>query len=69
MIAKLIGFSIRQRGAVLIAVLAIAALGVWNYGRLTIDAVPDITNVQLQTSSLTKGSKYRLRKDFLLQSR
>ena len=55
MIEKLIGFSIRQRGAVLIAVLAVAALGVWNYGRLTIDAVPDITNVQVQINAIAPG--------------
>src|SRR5207302_7890541 len=47
--------SIRQRGAVLIAVLGIAALGVWNYGRLTIDAVPDITNVQVQINAIAPG--------------
>src|SRR5436190_8125929 len=55
MIEKLIGFSIRQRGAVLIAVLAIAALGAWNYGRLTIDAVTDITNVQVQINAIAPG--------------
>jgi len=55
MIEKLIGFSIRQRGAVLIAVFAVAALGVWNYSRLTIDAVPDITNVQVQINAIAPG--------------
>src|SRR6266550_7261019 len=55
MIAKLIGFSIRHRGAVLIAVLAVAALGVWNYARLPIDAVPDVTNVQVQINTAAPG--------------
>ena len=55
MIEKLIDFSIRSRWLVLVAVLAIAALGLWNYGRLTIDAVPDITNVQVQINTAAPG--------------
>src|SRR6266513_4588687 len=55
MIERLIDFSIRRRGAVLIAVLAIAALGLWNYGRLPIDAVPDVTNVQVQINTAAPG--------------
>jgi len=55
MIERLIDFSIRRRWLVIVAVLAMAALGLWNYGRLTIDAVPDITNVQVQINTAAPG--------------
>jgi cobalt-zinc-cadmium resistance protein CzcA len=55
MIERLIDLSIRRRWLVLFAVLAIAAFGLWNYGRLTIDAVPDITNVQVQINTAAPG--------------
>ena len=47
MIERILGFAIERRGLVMLAVVAIAALGVWNFTRLRIDAVPDITNVQV----------------------
>ena len=37
------------------ATLAVAVLGVYNYQRLPIDAVPDITNVQVQVNSEAPG--------------
>ncbi len=55
MIPKLIDFSIRHRWFVLVAVLGVAVLGVYNFQRLPIDAVPDITNVQVQINSETPG--------------
>ncbi|MGC1478963.1 MAG: efflux RND transporter permease subunit, partial [Chthoniobacterales bacterium] len=55
MLDQLIQFSIRQRWMVLIAVLGVAALGVYNYQRLPIDAVPDITNVQVQINTEAPG--------------
>ena len=51
MIDALLRFSIARRWVVLFLVLAAAALGVWNYQRLPIDAVPDITNVQVQINT------------------
>ncbi len=33
----------------------LAALGAWNYLRLPIDAVPDITNVQVQVNAVATG--------------
>jgi cobalt-zinc-cadmium resistance protein CzcA len=39
----------------MVAALALSALGVYNYQRLPIDAVPDITNVQVQINSSTPG--------------
>lgn len=55
MIDAILAFSIRQRWLVMIAVVAMAALGVWNFTRLPIDAVPDITNVQVQINSTAPG--------------
>jgi cobalt-zinc-cadmium resistance protein CzcA len=55
MLAQLIEFSIRHRWFVLLATLGVAALGLWNYERLPIDAVPDITNVQVQINTAAPG--------------
>ncbi|HSH14778.1 MAG TPA: efflux RND transporter permease subunit, partial [Verrucomicrobiae bacterium] len=55
MLERLIQFSIRQRWFILFATLAVAALGVWNFQRLPIDAVPDITNVQVQINTEAAG--------------
>ena len=55
MLAKLIDLSIRQRWLVLLAVLGVAALGAYNLTRLPIDAVPDITNVQVQINTAAPG--------------
>lgn len=46
---------IRQRGLVLLAVLAMAIVGLWSYQQLSIDAVPDITNVQVQVNTAAPG--------------
>ena len=55
MIDAILAFSIRQRWMVIVAVLGIAGLGAWNFTRLPIDAVPDITNVQVQINSSAPG--------------
>jgi cobalt-zinc-cadmium resistance protein CzcA len=55
MIDAILAFSIRQRWLVMIGVLAVAALGAWNFTRLPIDAVPDITNVQVQVNVEAPG--------------
>lgn len=55
MIDALLRFSIARRWVVLFLVLAAAAVGVWNYQRLPIDAVPDITNVQVQINTQAQG--------------
>ena len=55
MFERLLRFSIEQRWLVLLATLATAVLGVYNYQRLPIDAVPDITNVQVQINTEAPG--------------
>ena len=55
MFEKIIRFAIEQRALVLLAVLGMAALGIYNYQRLPIDAVPDITNVQVQINTSAPG--------------
>lgn len=55
MIDALIRLSIERRWLVLFLVGLLAALGAWNYQRLPIDAVPDITNVQVQINTQTPG--------------
>jgi cobalt-zinc-cadmium resistance protein CzcA len=52
---KLLQFSIHRRGIIMASMLALIALGVWNYQRLPIDAVPDITNVQVQINTQAPG--------------
>ncbi|MBL8643449.1 MAG: CusA/CzcA family heavy metal efflux RND transporter, partial [Rhodospirillaceae bacterium] len=55
MLERIIYFSIRQRWFVLALVLAAAVLGAYNFTRLPIDAVPDITNVQVQINTEAPG--------------
>ena len=55
MLEKIIRASIAHRWLVLLLVLGLSALGLWNYGRLPIDAVPDITNVQVQINTEAPG--------------
>lgn len=55
MLDKLISFAIARRWTVLVLVLAVAALGAYNFQRLLIDAVPDITNVQVQINTEAPG--------------
>ena len=52
---RLIGAAIARRWLVMLAVLAMAGIGVYNYGRLPIDAVPDVTNVQVQINTAAPG--------------
>lgn len=55
MLEKVIALSIRARWLVLLIVFALAVLGIYNYFRLPIDAVPDITNVQVQINTEAPG--------------
>jgi len=51
MLGNLIDFSIRQRTLVLLSTLALVIAGLYSFTRLPIDAVPDITNVQVQINT------------------
>ncbi len=55
MLTRILHFSLRFRFAVLVAALALGLLGVWSFQRLPIDAVPDITNVQVQINTEAAG--------------
>jgi cobalt-zinc-cadmium resistance protein CzcA len=55
MIERILFFSIRRRWVILLAVVGFAAYGAYNFTRLTIDAVPDITNVQVQVNAEARG--------------
>lgn len=55
MLERILHFSIRQRWLILIATLMVAVFGLYNYTRLPIDAVPDITNVQVQINTQAPG--------------
>ena len=52
---QLIYFAVERRWLVVAITLMIAALGVYNASKLPIDAVPDITNVQVQINSEARG--------------
>ncbi len=55
MIDAILHTAIARRWLVLAAVAALIILGLWNYQRLPIDAVPDITNVQVQINTEAPG--------------
>ena len=55
MLANIIKISIRQRWLVLAVVTVLTALGIWSATQLPIDAVPDITNVQVQINTEAEG--------------
>ena len=55
MYRKLIDFSIERRWLLMFAAVCIAILGVASFQRLPIDAVPDITNVQVQINTAAPG--------------
>ena len=55
MLESILKFSIRHRWLVMVIAAGLAALGFFNYHRLPIDAVPDITNVQVQINIEAPG--------------
>src|SRR2546430_9059140 len=48
---RILAFSVRRRWLVLLLTIAAAVSGAWSLTRLPIDAVPDITNVQVQINA------------------
>lgn len=55
MFERLIRFAIEQRWLVILIVLGMAGMGAVSYQKLPIDAVPDITNVQVQINTPAAG--------------
>lgn len=55
MFERLIHFSINQRWLVMLVALGVAIAGVVSYKNLPIDAVPDITNIQVQINTAAPG--------------
>lgn len=55
MFERLIQFAIEQRLVVMLAVVLMATVGIHSYQKLPIDAVPDITNVQVQINTAAPG--------------
>src|SRR5262245_30149989 len=51
MIDKILEFSVRQRVLVLMGALALLFTGLWSATKLPMDAIPDITGVQLQVNT------------------
>ncbi|MBY0558502.1 CusA/CzcA family heavy metal efflux RND transporter [Hyphomicrobium sp.] len=52
MIARILSFSVHQRWLVVMLTFAAAAYGIYSLNRLPIDAVPDITNNQVQINTI-----------------
>ncbi len=55
MIESIVRFSIRNRISILVASFFVTLVGVWNAIRLSIDAVPDVTNVQVSAVTSSPG--------------
>ncbi len=55
MLDGILTYSLRHRWLMLALVVGTSALGIYNYERLSIDAVPDITNVQVQINTIAPG--------------
>jgi heavy metal efflux system protein len=51
MLSRLLEFSLRQRAIVLLGAAILIAIGIWSAVQLPIDAVPDITNPQVQINT------------------
>jgi len=51
MMERVLAFSVRQRWYVLLFTVAAALAGAWAATVLPIDAVPDVTNVQVQVNA------------------
>ena len=52
MIEHILNFSLRQRWFVVLLSVVLGGLGLWSMNRLPIDAVPDVTNNQVQINAV-----------------
>ncbi|NIJ69171.1 cobalt-zinc-cadmium resistance protein CzcA [Xanthomonas sp. 60] len=55
MLERIVAAAIAQRWLMLAMTLALVLVGGWSFGRLAIDATPDITNVQVQVNTAAPG--------------
>ncbi len=55
MLEKILHFSIQRSAIVIVLVLAVSVIGGWSFTKLPIDAVPDITNVQVMVNTEAPG--------------
>ncbi|MCF6336461.1 MAG: CusA/CzcA family heavy metal efflux RND transporter [Gammaproteobacteria bacterium] len=55
MLEAIIKFALARRGLIMALVLMVMGLGVWKFTQLPIDAVPDITNVQVVINTEAPG--------------
>ena len=55
MIEKLIEFSIRKKYLVLLLTLLVSIIGLYSASKLSVDAVPDVTNVQVSAVTVSAG--------------
>jgi len=55
MLDFILRFAIKRNIFIMVLVLGVSALGVWNFNKLPIDAVPDITNVQVMINTDAPG--------------
>ena len=55
MLDRLIEWSLLRRALILVGVLFLVALGIWSVLRISIDAFPDVTNIQVEVLSTAPG--------------
>ena len=55
MLERIIRAAIAHRWLMMALTLALVAIGSWSFTRLSIDATPDITNVQVQINTGAEG--------------
>ena len=55
MLDTILRASLNGRSVIMALVLFVSMLGIWNFNRLPIDAVPDITNVQVVINTEAPG--------------
>ena len=55
MLEKIIGTTLKQKGLVVFLTLVIVGLGIFSYMKLSVDAFPDVTNIQVDVVSYANG--------------
>ncbi|NTW70534.1 MAG: efflux RND transporter permease subunit, partial [Chlorobiaceae bacterium] len=55
MLQKIIAYALKKKGAVIVLSLLITGFGIYSYLKLSLDAFPDVTNVQVEIVSHADG--------------